>query len=159
MTTNATILMNETQTLAQRLAQGRIPAPDAERYSLILAEALRKIHEAGQIHGGVSPDSIMLTGSGLELGPAAHSSGNHALHRAGIAARPAAGSRSDMFAFGAVAYEMFSGRRAFEGDGEDALSVAIRTTMPPQRQSGDGPPNWQLLAKDPGTRWRRCRRS
>ena len=56
--------MNEPQTLAQRLAQGRIPTPDAERYAMILAEALRKIHEAGQVHGGVSPASIMLSGSG-----------------------------------------------------------------------------------------------
>jgi len=62
MTTNATIPMNEPQTLAQRLAQGRIPAPEAQRYAMLLAEALRKIHEAGEVHGGVSPASIMLTG-------------------------------------------------------------------------------------------------
>jgi hypothetical protein len=149
--------MNETQTLAQRLAQGRIPEPDAERYSLILAEALRKIHEAGQVHGGVSPDSIVLTGSGLELGPAPHTSGIITPYTAPelLDGRPP-DSRSDLFAFGAVVYEMFSGRRAFEGDGDDALSVAIHTTTPPScgspamdRVIGN------CLAKDPGTLWQR----
>src|ERR1035437_2109558 len=72
MTTNETVPANEPRTLAQRLAQGTIPAPEARRYALILAEALRKIHDAGQVHGGVSPASIVLTGSGLELLPAAN---------------------------------------------------------------------------------------
>ena len=149
--------MNELQTLAQRLTQGKIPAPDAERYAMILAEALRKIHEAGQVHGGVSPAAIMLTGSGLELGSAPHTQGIVTPYTAPelLAGQPP-DSRSDLFAFGAVVYEMFSGRRAFEGDSPDALSAAIKTSTPPPcgRPAVDRLIR-NCLAKDPGTRWRR----
>jgi hypothetical protein len=149
--------MNEPQTLAQRLAQGRIPAPEAQRYAMLLAEALRKIHEAGEVHGGVSPASIMLTGSGLELGPAPRSKGGITPYTAPelLEGQPP-DSRSDVFAFGAVIYEMFSGRQAFEGDSEAALSAAIETSTPP---SCGSPTMDRLirncLAKDPGTRWQR----
>ena len=157
MTTNATIPMNEPQTLAQRLAQGRIPAPEAQRYAMLLAEALRKIHEAGEVHGGVSPASIMLTGSSLELGPAPRTKGEITPYTAPelLEGQPP-DSRSDVFAFGAVVYEMFSGRQAFEGDSEAALSAAIETSTPP---SCGSPTMDRLirncLAKDPGTRWQR----
>ena len=157
MTTNATIPMNEPQTLAQRLAQGRIPAPEAQRYAMLLAEALRKIHEAGEVHGGVSPASIMLTGSSLELGPAPRTKGGITPYTAPelLEGQPP-DSRSDVFAFGAVIYEMFSGRQAFEGDSEAALSAAIETSTPP---SCGSPTMDRLirncLAKDPGTRWQR----
>jgi uncharacterized coiled-coil protein SlyX len=149
--------MNEPQTLAQRLAQGRIPAPDAERYAMILAEALRRIHEAGQVHGGVSPASIMLTRSGLELGPTPHTKGIITPYTAPeLLQDQAPDSRSDLFAFGAVLYEMFSGRRAFEGDGPAALSAAINTSTPP---SCGSPAVDRLirncLAKDPSRRWQR----
>jgi hypothetical protein len=157
MIRNATIAMNESQTLAQRLAQGKIPAPDAERYAMSLAEALRKIHDAGQVHGGVSPAAIVLTGSGLQLGPAAHTTGGITPYTAPeLLAGQAADSRSDLFAFGAVVYEMFSGRRAFEGESPAALSAAIETTTPPScgRPAVDRLVR-NCLAKDPGTRWQR----
>ncbi len=149
--------MNEPQTLAQRLAQGRIPAPEAQRYATLLAEALRKIHEAGEAHGGVSPASIILTGSGLELGPAPRTKGGITPYTAPeLLGGQAPDSRSDVFAFGAVVYEMFSGRQAFEGDGEAALSAAIETSTPPS--CGTATMDRVIrncLAKDPGTRWQR----
>ena len=154
MTTNETVLTNEPRTLAQRLAQGKIPAPEAGRYALILAEALRKIHDAGQVHGGVSPASIVLTGSSLELLPAAPTTGTVTPYTA-----HAADSGSDIFAFGAVVYEMFSGRRAVEGDGPAALSAAINSSTPPScgipavdRLIGN------CLAKDPAARWQRVQK-
>jgi len=156
MTTNATASTNEPQTLAQRLAQGRIPAPEAERYAMILAEALRKIHDAGHVHGGVSPASIVLTGSSLELLPAAHTGTITPYTAPELLQGRAADCGSDVFAFGAVVYEMFSGRRAFEGDGPAALSAAINTSTPP---SCGSPAMDRLLsnclAKDPTARWQR----
>ena len=160
MTTNETVLTNEPRTLAQRLAQGKIPAPEAGRYALILAEALRKIHDAGQVNGGVSPASIVLTGSSLELLPAAPTTGTVTPYTAPeLLQGHAADSGSDIFAFGAVVYEMFSGRRAFEGDGPAALSAAINTSMPPScgipavdRLIGN------CLAKDPAARWQRMQK-
>jgi hypothetical protein len=157
MTPNATTPTNEPRTLAQRLAQGKIPAPEAERYATILAEALRKVHDAGQVHGGVSPASIVLTGSNLELLPAAHTDGTITPYTAPeLLQGRRADCGSDVFAFGAVVYEMFSGRRAFEGDGPAALSAAINTSMPP---SCGSPALDRLLsnclAKDPAARWQR----
>ena len=100
---------------------------EAERYAMILAEALRKIHEAGEVHGGVSPASIRLTGSGLELGPAPRTKGGITPYSAPeLLQGQDADSRSDVFAFGAVAYEMFSGHRAFEGEGEAARGAKAR---------------------------------
>jgi hypothetical protein len=127
---------------------------------MILAEALRKIHDAGQVHGGVSPASIVLTGSGLQLLPAAHSAGTITPYTAPeLLQGHAADSGSDIFAFGAVAYEMFSGRRAFEGDGPAALSAAINTSTPP---SSGSPAVDRLisncLAKDPAARWQRMQK-
>ena len=160
MTINATAATNEPQTLAQRLTQGEIPAPEAERYAMILAEALRKIHDAGQVHGGVSPASIVLTGSSLELLAAANTTGTITPYTAPelLQGRPA-GPGSDLFACGAVVYEMFSGHRAFEGDGPAALSAAINTSMPPScgipavdRLIGN------CLAKDPAARWQRVQK-
>ena len=157
MTTNATARTNEPRTLAQRLAQGKIPAPEAERYAMILAEALRRIHDAGQAHGGVSPASIVLIGSGLELGPARHTEGAITPYTAPelLEGRPP-DSRSDLFAFGAVLYEMFSGRRAFEGEDPAALAKAINTSMPPSCGSfAVDRLVSNCLAKDPGARWQR----
>ena len=153
----STIPTNEPQTLAQRLAQGKIPAPEAARYASILAEALRKIHDAGQVHGSVSPTSIVLTGSGLELLPAEHTEGAITPYTAPeLLLGRHADAGSDVFAFGAVVYEMFTSRRAFEGDNPAALSLAINTTTPPPYGSPavDRLLN-NCLAKDPAARWQR----
>jgi hypothetical protein len=157
MTTNATTPTDQPRTLAQRLAQGKIPTAEAERYAMILADALRKIHDAGQVHGSVSPASIVLIGSGLELLPAGHTEGTITPYTAPeLLQGRRADYGSDVFAFGAVVYEMFSGRRAFEGDGPAALSAAINTSIPP---SCGSPAVDRLLsnclAKDPAARWQR----
>ncbi|MGA2271749.1 MAG: protein kinase [Bryobacteraceae bacterium] len=155
--TNATAFTMEPQTLAQRLALGKIPAPEAVRYAMTLAEALRKTHEVGQAHGNLSPACLVLTSSGLELGPAQHVAGAVTPYTAPeLLEGSPADFRSDVFAFGAVVYEMFTGRRAFQGDSPAALSAAITTSVPP---SCGNPAVERLigncLAKDPATRWQR----
>jgi hypothetical protein len=110
------------QTLSQRLSEGRIPVADALRYAMILADALRKIHDDGRAHGAVSPDTIGLTASGLELLPApALDSAASYMSPEVLEGRPA-DSRSDIFSFGAVIYEMLSGRKAFEGTDRGAMA-------------------------------------
>jgi eukaryotic-like serine/threonine-protein kinase len=110
------------QTLSQRLSEGRIPVADALRYAMILADALRKIHDDGRAHGAVSPDTIGLTASGLELlqAPALDSAASYMSPEV-LEGRPA-DSRSDIFSFGAVIYEMLSGRKAFEGTDRRAMA-------------------------------------
>ena len=68
--------------------------------------------------------------------------------------------RTDIFAFGAVLYEMASGRRAFRGDSQASLIAAIlnghpeplasvQPTVPPALERLVG----KCLAKDPDARW------
>jgi chromosome segregation ATPase len=108
-------LMNTT-TLAQRLAEGRIPVPDALRYAMQIAEALRKIHDEGRVHGSVSPVSIALEKNTAELMPSIMAGGAATPYAAPeVLAGKAPDTRSDIFSFGTVVYEMLTGKRAFEG--------------------------------------------
>jgi serine/threonine protein kinase len=142
------------QTLAQRLAQGRLPVPEALRNALILAEALRKIHDGGQVHGAVSPASISVTRTGLELLPALGSAGDITPYTAPeVIKGKAPDARSDIFSFGAIVYEMLTARPAFKGDTPEALASAIVQAAPPPSGS---PAVDKLvascLAKEPGAR-------
>jgi hypothetical protein len=148
------------QSLAQRLAKGRIPAPEALRYAMILADSLRKIHEAGQAHGAVAPAYIAITRTGLELLPALGSAGLVTPYTAPevVQGKPA-DSRSDIFSFGTILYEMLTGRAAFQGDSPDAIAAAIMNSAPPP----SGSPAVDRLvssciAKDPAARWSRVQK-
>jgi serine/threonine protein kinase len=108
-------LMNTT-TLAQRLAEGRIPVPEALRFAMQLAEALRKLQDEGRVHGSVSPVSIALNNNSAELMPAMVAAGAATPYTAPeVLAGREPDSRSDIFSFGTVVYEMLTGRRAYEG--------------------------------------------
>src|SRR5260370_39714254 len=69
-------------------------------------------------------------------------------------------SRSDIFAFGLVFYEMLTGRRAFDHDNAASIISAIMTADPPALPQGQlaTPPALerilkQCIAKDPDDRW------
>ena len=69
-------------------------------------------------------------------------------------------ARTDLFAFGAIVYEMASGRRAFSGDSQASLIAAIldRDPEPLSGSSPMVPPGLdrlvrKCLAKDPEARW------
>ncbi|HEV2446930.1 MAG TPA: hypothetical protein VGS58_13460 [Candidatus Sulfopaludibacter sp.] len=109
-------------TLAQRLGDGRIAPSEGLRYATMLAESLRKLHDAGRAHGAVAPCNLAFTETSLELQapeltPAAMSYAAPEV----LAGRPA-DMRSDMFSFGAVLYELLTGRPAFEGTSRAAPS-------------------------------------
>ncbi len=68
--------------------------------------------------------------------------------------------RSDIFSFGAVLYEMITGRRAFPGDSKlSTLAAVIHNEPKPLSQSSDGVPRevariiMRCLRKDPQRRW------
>jgi Tol biopolymer transport system component len=118
------------QLLSERLAEGPLTAEEALRYAVELGSAIGKAHSGGQVHGQISPRSIMITGAGLRLLEP---------FKTGDAALPynspeqirgeAADARSDVWAFGAVAYQMASGRAPFPGSGGD-LKRAIQSQTP-----------------------------
>jgi hypothetical protein len=123
--------MTQTGTLSQRLAEGPISLPEALRYATMLAEALRQIHDTGRTFGALMPSSIVLAGSGLELIAPREPAGITPYTAPEILQGRTADSRTDIFAFGAIVYEMITGRRAFAGDNGDALAVSLTISVPP----------------------------
>jgi eukaryotic-like serine/threonine-protein kinase len=147
------------RTLAQRLAEGRIPLSEALTFSMILAETLRKMHDSGHVHGAVSPANIVIGGSGLELLPALLPSGATPYSAPEVLDGRQPDARSDVFSFGAIVYEMLTGRRAFEGDSPAALAAAIVNSKP--ASSGSAAADRLLagcLAKDPAARLQRMQK-
>jgi len=177
----------EGETLARRLDRGPLPMVDVLRYAIEIADALDKAHRKGIIHRDLKPGNIMLTKSGaklLDFGLAKLR--QDASPAAGISqlASPAAATaegtilgtvqymapeqveakeadaRTDIFAFGAVVYEMATGKRAFDGkstaslmakilEGELAPMSSLQPTAPPALDRTVK----RCLAKDPDKRW------
>src|SRR6185436_4958824 len=143
----------EGESLAQRLAKGPLPLPDVLRLGGQIAQALDAAHRAGIVHRDLKPGNVMLTRAGAKLldfglaarpGEGAVVPVESSLH---TEAKPlteqgtivgtfqymapeqlegqAADGRTDIFALGAVLYEMATGRRAFEGKTRTSLIAAI----------------------------------
>jgi hypothetical protein len=147
-------------TLGQQLSQGPLPLPEALRYAMTLAEALRQIHDSGRTYGALLPSNIEITAAGLELNRAPGQAPAITPYTAPeILQGHAPDSGTDIFAFGAIVYEMVTGQRAFAGDNGDALAVSLAISVPP----GSGIPAIDHLvsiciAKDPAVRCRRMQK-
>ena len=143
----------EGPTLADRIAKGPIPLDEALPIAKQIAEALEAAHEAGVIHRDLKPANIKVRDDGtvkvldfglakaLDTTPAGDPSQSPTLTAAatqmgvilGTAAYMApeqakgktADRRSDVWAFGAVLYEMLAGRRAFVGDDVSDTIVSV----------------------------------
>jgi serine/threonine protein kinase len=129
----------EGESLADRLAKGGLPAQAALRHAIDIGTALKRAHGRGAVHGKLSPHAILLTASGARIVRPVEGTDLDALayRSPEQVSGEAPGWRSDIFAFGALLYEMVSGRRAFSGEGA-ALDRAI-VQLPPA----------PLLAKSP----------
>ena len=178
----------EGPTLADRIAKGPIPLDEALPIAKQIAEALEAAHEAGVIHRDLKPANIKVrddgtvkvldfglakaldttpegdpsqsptltaaaTQMGVILGTAAYMSPEQAKGKT-------ADRRSDVWAFGAVLYEILSGRRAFIGeDVSDTLVSVFRDDPDWTRLSDDVPARVRqairvCLQKDPKQRVR-----
>lgn len=100
-----------------------MPVGEVLRIAAACAEQLRVAHHQRQVHGALTPSSIRLTGSGVELEPAAPSLTPYTAPE--ILEGRAADERTDIFSFGAILFEMFTGRCAFEGADDTSLAAAI----------------------------------
>jgi len=127
----------EGETLRQRLAQGALPWRKAVEFGRQIASGLSAAHHKGIVHRDLKPENIFITSSGplkiLDFGlakltePAASGNATVTLSTPGIVLGTVGymspeqlrgeevDQRSDLFAFGAVLYEMLSGNRAFSG--------------------------------------------
>jgi hypothetical protein len=161
ITHTETAPMINTTTLAQRLTGGQLPVGDALRYAVQLGDALRRIHDSGQCHGALTPANISIGATGADLLPASEASiGSVTGYTAPevLEGRPA-DARSDIFSFGAILFEMLTGRRAFEGEGRTTLTARITTAPTPTSGSPSadrliGP----CLAKNPDARAQRLQK-
>jgi serine/threonine-protein kinase len=129
-------------TLADRLAEGAVPIDEALPIARQIAEGLEAAHECGIVHRDVKPSNIIVRNDGtvklLDFGLAtafrdvAPSGGAHgALMGTPGYASPeqlkgrATDRRTDIWAFGAVLYELLSGHRAFAGDTTSDIVNAV----------------------------------
>ena len=149
----------EGETLRAELAGGRLPPRKAIEYSLQIASGLAAAHEKGIVHRDLKPENLFVTNDGrvkiLDFGLAKlthpeREPGRHTnLPTAAAGTEPGvvlgtlgymspeqvrgrpADARSDIFSFGAILYEMLSGRRAFHGDSAaDTMSAILREDPP-----------------------------
>lgn len=161
----------EGETLQQRLMRGALPLATAIDYCTQIVDALDKSHRRGIVHRDINPANVMLTAVGvkvLDFGIATRMGGGDPLP---FMATPPYGSpeqlaghpvdaRTDIFSFGAVAYEMITGRRAFQGDSPATLVASVRQDEPlPLRDLVPAVPEplartlSRCLAKAPDERW------
>ena len=151
---------SEQRTLAERMSEGRMPVSEALHCAMSLAEALRKIHDTGKCHGALTPASVVFSGSGVELipslGPVATVTPFTAPEL--VQGQPA-DTRSDIFSFGTLVFEMLTGRHAFDGQNQTELKLALVNSAPPP----SGSPALDRLvascvAKNPAARWQRMQK-
>src|SRR5262249_7906314 len=153
-----------------------------------IADALDRAHRGGIVHRDLKPGNVMLTRSGTKLldfglargiglGPAGGDMSQSPTMSRALTAEGAilgtfpymarehgegkeADDRSDIFAFGAVIYEMATARKAFEGKSQASLIAAILKERPvPMLQLQPSMPAaleraiGLCLEKDPDERW------
>jgi Tol biopolymer transport system component len=143
----------EGETLRERLRTGAITLRKTLDYALQIAHGLAAAHEKGIIHRDLKPENLFLTKDGrvkiLDFGlakltqadPASHTSMPTVTHatEAGMVMGTAGymspeqvrgiavDARSDIFSFGAILYEMTSGKRAFHGEtAADTMSAILK---------------------------------
>jgi serine/threonine protein kinase len=177
----------EGETLADRLVKGGLPTEQVLRYAIEIADALDKAHHDGIVHRDLKPGNVMLTKSGVKLldfglakavlppssAPAtALPTMTPALTQEGtilgtfqyMAPEQLEGkeadTRTDIFAFGTVLYEMATDRKAFSGKSQASLISSIMASEPAPISSISPmtPPALDrvvktCLAKDPDDRW------
>lgn len=143
----------EGMTLEEKLRQGPLPLPATLAVAGEIAEALGKVHQLGLIHRDLKPANVMLTPDGhvkvMDFGLAKQVTRGEndvtetLLTQNGVAPGTPAymspeqirgealDSRSDVFSFGVVLWEMLSGTRLFARASLPATIAAVLAEEPP----------------------------
>src|SRR6185436_3543417 len=149
----------EGETLDDRLTRGPLPAKELLLYASQIADALDHAHRERLVHRDLKPSNVMLTASGaklLDFGLVRSPLVNVTPITSTTISLPAerlttegsiigtlnymapeqlegkdTDSRTDIFAFGTLLYEMATGRKAFEGASHASLIASILKEEPP----------------------------
>lgn len=137
------------KTLDQLIGNRGLHVNEAVKYAIPIADALARAHSAGILHRDLKASNIMISVDGMPkildfgLAQAAQpeSGSDETRSLTGASERLLAGTaaymspeqaegkkldaRSDIFSFGAVLYEMVTGRRAFRGDSTASTLAAV----------------------------------
>ena len=174
--------------LRDTLASGALPARKALDYAIQIVHGLASAHDTGIAHRDLKPDNLFITrdervkildfglAKALDAAPVSATIANTGATVAGtvlgtvgyMAPEQVRGlaidHRADIFAFGAVLYEMLTGRRAFEGDTAADTISAILNTEPAELESVTGGVSPALerivrrcIEKKPGLRFQSAR--
>ena len=159
--------------------EGELPIGDAVRILRDVVDALSDAHERGVVHRDIKPDNVLLTKHHavvMDFGVAkavSEATGRQALTTAGVAlgtpaymapeqavADPHVDHRADIYAVGAVAYELLTGRTLFAGNTPQAILSAQVTEAPDpvSKHRKSVPPVLEQLVmkcleKKPADRW------
>ncbi len=121
--------------LSRRLARGALTPQEAFRYAIEIGSGLGLLHDRGIVHGRLCPECVMIGCAGVRILRTPVDPAETAPYRAPEQARgEATDTRTDIFAFGTILYELATGRRAFEGTG-DELSRRILEEAPTGSES------------------------
>src|SRR5438552_1481518 len=164
----------EGKNLRQRLSEGPIPVRLAADYAIQIAHGLTVAHERHIVHRDLKPENLFLPHDGrikiLDFGVAklqTSTQDSRALQDLTTVTKHGAmigtvaymspeqlrgksvDHRSDIFSFGAILYEMMSGRRAFRGETEvDTMTAVLREEPPTSHlDEADIPPGYQDVVK------------
>jgi len=148
----------EGETVAERLKRGPLPLEECLRVGVEIADALDKAHAQGVTHRDLKPSNVMLSQSGTRLLDFGLAKLKQVSQRPGAVSDSSvardvttpgtilgtmqymapeqlegkeADARTDIFAFGAVLYEMLTGKKAFEGKSRALLISSIMSAEPP----------------------------
>jgi eukaryotic-like serine/threonine-protein kinase len=189
-TAYAVMELLEGETLRARLAHGALPARKAGEIAVQIAEGLAAAHEKGIVHRDLKPENIFVSGEGrakiLDFGLAkmTRSASSPDAGTQMATGRTGPGTvlgtvgymspeqvrgdsvdhRSDIFAFGAVLYEMLAGRQAFGRETATESMTAILKEDPPEISATGSSASPALsrivqhcLEKKPGERFQSAR--
>ena len=179
------------ETLAARIARGPLSIEQSLAYAIDIADALIAAHAQGIVHRDLKPANVMVTSTGVKLldfglarlrGP--EPAGVSAAAMSSVSGLTSEGlvfgtlpyispeqlrgekvdTRTDIFAFGALLYEMLTGGRPFAADSQAGLIAAIlEHDAPPVSERQPLAPVsldrivQKCLAKNPDDRWQTAR--
>ncbi len=178
----------EGETLRGRLAASAIPARKSVEYALQIAQGLAAAHDRGIVHRDLKPENVFLTQNGLvkilDFGLAVLSTPGSS---ADLSQSPTVGTqpgvvlgtpgymspeqvrgrpvdhRTDLFALGAILYEMLTAKRAFRGDSPAEAMIAVLQEDPMSSPTGTQitPELARIIShcleKEPGERFQNAR--